>query len=117
MQPSRRAQERLRVHFKKYFPTGFIDESDLPEDVTVTVAGVALETLTRPGGDKDEKVVVTFKGAKKKLVLNKTNATRIAKMYGNDTEQWLGKPVTLYFDPTIKFGRETVGGVRVRIKK
>ena len=105
------------MHFKKYFPTGFIDESDLPKDATVTIASVAMETLTRPGGNKEDKLVMTFEGAKKKLVLNKTNAIRVARLYGNDTDDWRGKTITLYFDPKIKFGRETVGGVRVRESK
>ena len=105
------------THYKKYFPSGFIDESDLPKDVTVTVASVGLEELTRPGGEKEAKVVISFEGAKKKLICNKTNAIRIARMYGNNTDDWLGQPITLYFDPTIKFGRDTVGGVRVRESK
>ena len=105
------------MHYKKLFPTGFIDESDLPKDTIVTIAAVAIETLTRPGGDKDDKVAITFAGAKKKLVCNKTNAIRIAKMYGSNTDDWVGKAITLYFDTTIKFGRDTVGGVRVRESK
>lgn len=103
-------------HFRKFFPTGFIDESDLPKDVTVTIAGVAMESLQIPGRSKEDKLVLTFEGAKKKAVLNKTNAIRIAKMYGNDTDDWVGKKITLYFDPSVKFGNDRVGGVRVRPK-
>jgi len=105
------------MHFKKYFPTGFIDESDLPKDANVTISAVAVEKLTRPGGDQEDKVVMAFEGKNKKLVLNKTNAIRVAKLYGNNTEDWIGKAITLYFDPSVKFGRATVGGVRIRETK
>ena len=105
------------THFKKFFPTGFIDESDLPKDVVATITAIAVESLTRPGGDTVDKVVMTFEGATKKLVLNKTNAVRISRMYGSNTDEWIGQAITLYFDPKIKFGRETVGGVRVRESK
>jgi hypothetical protein len=105
------------MHYKKYFPTGFIDESDLPEDRTATIKSVAMEALQIPGRAKEEKLVIRFEKAEKALVCNKTNATRIARMYGNDTEQWLGKAITLYFDPNVRFGPDRVGGVRVRPKQ
>lgn len=31
----------------------------------------------------------------------------------NDASQWVGKRATLYLDPTIRFGKEVVGGIRV----
>ena len=102
-------------HFKKYFPTGFIDESDLPKDATVKIESVAVEALQLPGSNsKEDKVVMTFAGAKKKLVLNKTNAKIIAAQHGTDTDTWKGQEITLYFDPTVRFGKQVVGGVRVR---
>lgn len=102
-------------HYKKFFPTGFIDESDLPNDVVVTIKAVGLEDLQLPGTSATEKkLVMSFEGAKKKLVVNKTNAQRIAKLYGGQTEDWIGKQITLYFDPEVKFGKQVVGGVRVR---
>ena len=33
--------------------------------------------------------------------------------WSNDATQWVGKQVTLYLDPTIRFGRDVVGGIRV----
>jgi hypothetical protein len=46
-------------------------------------------------------------------VLNRTNAKRIAKLYGPDTDKWLGKPITLY-PSECDFGDETVPCLRVR---
>ncbi len=36
-----------------------------------------------------------FRGKQKRLVLNKTNAKTIAGLYGDDTEGWIGKRITL----------------------
>ena len=124
------------THFKKYYPTGFVDESDLVKDRTATILSVCVEQVPIPGRGLDKqcacksvddngkripygkccamKVVMTFDGAKKKLVLNKTNAVRVSKLYGNNTKDWVGKAVTLYFDPKVMFGRDQVGGIRIR---
>lgn len=106
------------MHFKKLYPSAFIDESDLPEDRTVEIESIAVESLQLPGASsKESKVVIRFKGATKGLVANKTNAVRISKMYGKETNDWVGKRITLYFDPNVKFGGAKVGGVRVRESK
>jgi hypothetical protein len=31
-------------------------------------------------------------------------------------EQWIGKKIEIYYDPTVKFGKETVGGIRISPK-
>src|SRR5690242_14915165 len=33
--------------------------------------------------------------------------------WGDDATQWPGRRVTLYRDPTIRFGKDQVGGIRV----
>lgn len=33
--------------------------------------------------------------------------------WGDETAQWVGRKVTLYRDPTISFGRDKVGGIRI----
>ena len=37
--------------------------------------------------------------------------------YGIDTDKWIGKKITLYFDPSVRFGKETPGGVRCEIPR
>jgi hypothetical protein len=62
---------------------------------------------------KDKAPIVYFKGAKKPLGLNRTNAKTIAAIYGNNTDEWVGKTVTLY-PTTTEFGNQTVDCIRVR---
>lgn len=87
-------------------------------DVTVTISKVVFEELRKIGqrGVEDEKErvpVLVFSETPKKLILNKTNASSIAVLYGTQASEWVGKRVTLY--PTrVKCGRETVDAIRVR---
>jgi hypothetical protein len=42
------------------------------------------------------KLVLTFRGGKKGLILNATNARAIAKLHGDETEAWPGKRIAIY---------------------
>ena len=37
----------------------------------------------------------------------------LAAAWGTNAQQWVGRRATLYCDPTVKFGGEAVGGIRV----
>lgn len=50
---------------------------------------------------------VYFRGKKKPLGLNSTNARAIAKLLGSQkTEDWIGKAITIYPTTTMAFGEE-----------
>ncbi len=63
-----------------------------------------------------EKPVVKFKGAEKKLALNKTNAKAIIALYGPNTEDWPGKKVVLFKSRT-QMGGEEVDCIRIKAAK
>lgn len=48
------------------------------------------------------------------LGLNKTNWKAIAKLYGDNTDAWIGKRITV-FPTEVEFGGETTMGIRVRL--
>ena len=50
-----------------------------------------------------------FEGVEKGLVINKTNARKLADAYGKQSSKWIGQIVQLYSEDT-SFGK----GVRVR---
>lgn len=83
------------------------------KDVTVTISRVEAGTLTGQGGRKAKKPVVYFEGKEKGLALNATNAKTIAALYGNYTEKWVGRQITLY-PATTQMNGETVECIRVR---
>jgi hypothetical protein len=61
-----------------------------------------------------EKVILSFAGHDKKLICNVTNAGAIAKAYGRQFPDWIGKPIIL-FEGT--WGPDNKPCVRVRIQK
>lgn len=102
--------------FRLMFPNDYLGAHEfLGKDVTKTIKSVAMEDLRVQGGKKERRPVITFKDAKKRLVLNKTNAKSIAKLHGTDTNDWAGKQITMY--PTkCMLGREQVDCIRIRDK-
>lgn len=78
---------------------------------TVVIADVEMKKF-----DNGNKLVISFQGKKKTLVCNKTNANRIAFAYGNNTDNWIGKEITLFTD-LVDFQGNTVEAIRVRAKK
>lgn len=78
-------------------------------EIPVTISGCTLEEV-----GQDKKMVVHFEKKEKALVLNKTNAGRIASAYGNDSDDWIGKELVLYPDTT-EYQGNTVPCIRVRV--
>jgi hypothetical protein len=64
---------------------------------------------------RDKRVhLLVFKNHNGKLVLSPTTAHQIAAIHGNDTDQWEGKWIQLYCDPSVMFQNAKVGGIRIR---
>lgn len=90
------------------FPSKFLKSSDLMgRSVRVIMDRIEMESL-----GEDKRPVIYFRGKEKGLVLNKTNANTIAEMWGDDTDHWQGKEITLR--PTrVDFKGERVDAIRV----
>jgi len=79
---------------------------------TLTIREVTQEVVK---GDEDEekiKYVVWFEEEKRGLGLNVTNWLLIEAMYGDDTDNWLGKTIKLHATK-VPFGKGLVDAVRV----
>lgn len=69
-------------------------------DVLTPVA-VEIEKIAQPGAEKDAagkpitQAILSFKGARKRLVLNKVNWRIVAAMFGKDESKWIGQKITL----------------------
>src|SRR5262249_47367942 len=73
------------------------------------IGKVEVAELREKNGTTKRKYVVWFDGIEKGLVLNKTNATKLADAYGKEPSRWIGQIVQLYTEDT-PYGK----GVRVR---
>jgi hypothetical protein len=100
--------------YRTMFDSEYLGSWDLAgADRTVTIDRVEAGELTGQGGRRARKPIVYFRGKKKGLALNKTNAKVIAALFGADTKNWIGKLIAIYPTRT-QFGAEQVDCIRVR---
>ena len=104
------------MNIDKAFPSKYMKAADLDDkDLTLTIKGVAIEELGKDS-EKESKPVLYFEEEKKGFALNKTNANIIKKLYGSDTDAWIGKKITLWPNSEVPYGDEIVTAIRVRSK-
>jgi hypothetical protein len=73
------------------YPSRFLKSADLKgRSARVTIATAQVEEL-----NNKSKVVLTFVGRDKSLVLNKSNAIILADAWGGRTEGWVGKELEI----------------------
>ena len=77
-------------------PSKYVKAADLNgKTVTLIIAKLVLEELGH-GAEKERKAVLYFQKATKGLVLNRTNAMTIASLYGDESDEWAGKRISIY---------------------
>jgi hypothetical protein len=80
---------------------------------TFTIVGVKIVRLPNPEtGDEKAKGTIQFKEIERGLVLNRTNGQAIAAMFGNETNNWMGKRITLHA-VEVMVGKKKDIGIRV----
>lgn len=98
--------------------SGFLEAEDLPDGkpIVVTIEGVRMPSKDDKGKDgrQMDKPIVKLAKVKKEWVLNKTNARAIRRLYGNETENWHGKEVTIYRTTCAAFGDPNTPCIRVK---
>ena len=84
-------------------------------EVSLVIAGLAFdESIKNAKGAESLCHIVSFRGARKRWVLNKTNALAFAELHGPWTDEWHGKAVTLYVTKVRSPEGGMVNGIRVR---
>ena len=94
------------IYGSKYFSAADLHGNQ----VRRKIGKVDVIELKEKDGSTKKKFIVYFEGVEKPLVLNKTNAQKLAASYGKDRSQWVGVVVELYAEMT-SLGKE---GVRLR---
>lgn len=96
--------------------SNYLKKEDCMPPLTVTISGLTNENMAKDGQPEEKKYVLQFMEAIKPMVLNITNGQLIALVTGSEeTDDWIGKKITLYNDPSISFGGKLTGGIRVQI--
>ncbi|WDI91966.1 hypothetical protein [Xanthomonas campestris] len=109
------------THYRKVFDSPYLSSADIVEPVTLTVARVTQEI------DKTKKTKDVFNTAYfqereirpgeklKPMILNATNSKMMDRLTGSPfIEDWSGKRIMVYVDSNVRFGKDTVEGLRVR---
>ena len=97
------------------FPSRYLKAHDLENgEEILTIVSVSMESMRNPKGGADvEKPVVTFEGLERGLILNRTNADIISRLFGKNLDDWRGRSVTLYATK-VEVAGETYDVIRVR---
>lgn len=103
---------------KVFQPSTFLKHEDLEgQDWVVTIKGVTMDKIKSQDGKEKDKFILHFNECKS-LVLNKTNMTTLIKLFHtNESEDWVGKKITLYVKDDVEFGGELVSAIRIRPKQ
>ena len=105
--------------YDKHRNTKFIQKSDVSnsphEAVLVTIKSISEENCAPENQPIDEKFVLNFEEDFKPWAPCFEALETIAQISGSgNVDDWPGTKIVLFVDPTVKFGRKTVGGVRCR---
>ena len=100
------------VDINSAFPSNYLKAADLQgRECKVVISHVTSEDI----GSGEHKLVVYFTGKDRGLVLNKTNASTIASVTGqNDTDMWVNAPIILFPTQTDFQGKQ-VACIRVKL--
>jgi len=75
--------------------------------MTVTITGVKIQPV------QEQPVSVSIAGTSKVWRPCKTTARILVAVWGADANQYIGRSLTLYRDPKVKWGGLEVGGIRI----
>jgi hypothetical protein len=104
-------QETNMPRVSEMIQSKFLRKEDFEEDQTCTIKGVKLEEMQTSG---ETRWVLYFREHSKAMVLNTTAIRVLEAAYGDDSDHWVGKPVTVYVDPSVSFQGRVVGGLRLK---
>lgn len=97
------------MNISEAFPSAYINAAALNgQKHTVQIESFSKEEMP----DGGEKPVVRFKDRTAGLILNRTNATTLAAMFGDETDSWTGKSIELRTEK-VNFKGEMRDGIRV----
>lgn len=109
-----------KTHYRKAFDSPYLSSADIVEPTVLTVKHVRLEP-DRTKKTKDKFNTAHFVEreirpgeALKPMILNATNSKTMKGLTGSAfIDDWVNVSITVYVDPNVKFGKESVEGLRI----
>jgi hypothetical protein len=109
----------MKSSYRQYSNRKYLAQDDFPEPEVVRIIRVTEEMVSSQGQPAKPKLVLYFQGYQKGHVNNQANGEileRHARKKGSknpwNPQQWVGLEVTIWADPSVKFGSEVTGGLR-----
>jgi len=117
--------DQAKTHYRKVFKSDHLGVADLEDliesghNLIFTISHVKQEYGVRVAGKKGDYNIAYFAEGIKPLVLNAGNSKIMKNLSGGSSfiDDWANIPVRLYIDPSVSFGKEIVGGVRIHPDK
>lgn len=113
-----------KIHYRKAFDSPYLSSADVVEPIDLTIKFVKLEV------DKTKKTKDLFNTAYfletfirtgeplKPMILNATNSKTLKKLTDSPfIDDWQNIKVTVYVDHNVRFGKETLEGLRISPNK
>lgn len=106
------------MDYDELFPGRFLKSGQFKgRDVTLTVKGIRIEKLPQEKGGDRAKGIVSFAETELEWVLNRTNGECVKAMFGRNTDEWIGKKITLWPAPFVSsFGDSGEGDTCIRVR-
>lgn len=109
-----------KTHYRKAFDSPYLSSADIVEPTILTISRVTLES-DRTKKTKDRFNTAYFEekeirlGEKlKPMILNATNSKMLKTITGSPfIDDWAGAKITVYVDYNVRFGKESVEGLRI----
>lgn len=109
-----------KTHYRKAFDSPYLSSADIVEPTILTISRAVIEN------DKTKKTKDVFNTAYfeekelrpgeklKPMILNATNSKMLKSITGSPfLEDWAGVKVTVFVDKNVRFGKESVEGLRI----
>ncbi len=114
------AEVPQKTHYRKAFKSPYLSSADIVGSTVLTISYVRLEIdATKKTKDMFNTAYFTDRELRpgellKPMILNAHNSKVMASLTGSAwIDDWQNVPVTVYVDANVKFGRDTVSGLRI----
>lgn len=100
----------MSFNTEKYTSSPFLKGDDLEEGERTVATIKSAEEVAFPSGDTVP--VLEFLELDQKLTLNKTRVKKLVEVLGDDTDEWVGKKISIY-RIDVQYQGKTMPGIAV----
>lgn len=103
------------MKLNEMFPSNLLKAQDVTDaggEMPVTISKIELKEFDTDGGGKEKKPIIFFANDKQ-MVCNKTNGTTLGEMFGQETDDWIGKSITLIVQ-NVDFAGKSTPAIRIK---